>query len=138
MIFSNHSICIISHQGNVAFSPFLPKDFCGAQGQEKRIGILPPYCKGSRLGYRHGLQKQLWPLFFYYKKFIKYSQYILLRNYISRSIYLLHFHIFKLSPKKNIYSQSLKCLTSDKLKTTSFTNMEGVRNFPHWPFQCTQ
>ena len=33
---------------------------------------------------------------------------------------------FQTQPKKIIYSQSLKCLTSDKLKTTSFTNTEGV------------
>ena len=72
--------------------------------------ILPPYCKGSRFGHRHGLQKQLWPLSFCYKKFIKYSQYILLRNYISRWIYLHCFYIFKLNLKKFIYSQKLKCL----------------------------
>ena len=82
--------------------------------------------KRSCLGHRHGLQKQLWSLYFCYKKFIKYSQYILLRNYISRWIYLFCFHIFKLNPNKVIYSQSLKCLTSNKLKTTSFTNTEGV------------
>jgi len=72
--------------------------------------ILPPYCKGSRFGHRHGLQKQLWPLSFCYKKFIKCSQYILLRNYISRWIYLHCFYIFKLNLKEFIYSQSLKCL----------------------------
>ena len=58
---------------------------------------------------------------FCYKKFIKYSQYILLQNYISRWIYLHRFYIFKLHLKEFIYSQSLKCLTQDKLKTPSFT-----------------
>ena len=49
--------------------------------------------------------------FFCYKKFTKYSQYILLWNYISRWSYLHHFYIFKLNPKEFIYSQSFKCLT---------------------------
>jgi hypothetical protein len=43
---------------------------------------------------------------FYYKMFIKNSQYILLLNYILRRIYLHHFHSFKLNPKEFIYSQS--------------------------------
>ena len=51
---------------------------------------------------------------------------MLLRNCISRWIYLLRFHIFKLNLKKIIYRHSLKCLASDKLKTTSFTNTERV------------
>ena len=41
-------------------------------------------------------KNNFWPLTFYYKKFIKYSQHILLRNYISRWIYLYRFYIFKL------------------------------------------
>ena len=33
---------------------------------------------------------------------------------------------FQTQPKKIIYSHNLKCLASDKLKTTSFTNTERV------------
>ena len=52
--------------------------------------VLSLYCKGSRFGYRHNLQKQRCPLSYCYK----YSQYIILRIYISRWIYLHHFYIF--------------------------------------------
>ena len=50
------------------------------------------------------------------------------RNYISRWIYLYHFYIFKLNSKESIYSQSLKYLTQDKLKTTYSTKM--IDNVP--------
>ena len=69
--------------------------------------LFPPYCKGSRFRHWHGLQKQLWPLSFCYKKTLKYSQYILLWNYTWRLVYLHHFYIFKLNLKEFIYSQSL-------------------------------